>query len=133
MKRMLCITLAAVLLSAAAVPAFAASNTASGFSSLQAGFARIKTAFDSVLARIENKKNHTDEADIPSASPASARWQKYTDPLFEGAPAQSLTAQVWRTVELTFESETAYADPFNDVTLDLLLLGSGRLYTVPGF
>ena len=134
MKRFICITLAAaLLLSAAAVPAFAASSTASGISSLRSKLARIKTAIDSVLKGVENKKNHVDESDIPSAPPAVAHWQEYTEPLFEGAPAQSLTAQVWRTVELTFESETAYADPFNDVTLDLLLLGSDRLYTVPGF
>ena len=36
------------------------------------------------------------------------------------SPATSASAETNRTVELTFRSTTAYADPFNQVTLDVV-------------
>ena len=57
------------------------------------------------------------EVDLPVADPAQ--------PLIE--------AETWRAFELSFASENEYADPFSDVTLDLLLIGDGKQYTIPAF
>lgn len=75
----------------------------------------------------------TDEARIKKAAARDAAGQKSDTALFAGAAQQTLSAETWRAVELSFESEKMYADPFADVTLDLLLYGNGRLYTVPCF
>lgn len=74
-----------------------------------------------------------DEADIPSAEPKAPSWQEYTDDDFVTNPEQTVNTETWVATELTFESEKAYSNAFNDVQLDLLLYGNGRLYTVPGF
>lgn len=50
-----------------------------------------------------------------------------------GLPEHELHAETWRMTELTLESETAYADPFSDVAVDLILTGCGKRFTVPGF
>lgn len=44
-----------------------------------------------------------------------------------------ISCETWRMTELTLESETRYSDPFSDVTLDLILTGGNKTYTVPGF
>ena len=74
-----------------------------------------------------------DEADIPFAEPKAPSWQEYTDDDFVTNPEQTVNAETWVATELTFESEKAYSNAFNDVQLDILLYGNGRLYTVPGF
>ena len=54
---------------------------------------------------------------IPSVSPSRAAVQ----------------AEALRAVEITFESQTTYRDPFSDVTLDLILTDGNVQYTVPAF
>lgn len=48
-------------------------------------------------------------------------------------PEQVIQAETWVCNELIFESEKTYADPFNDVDVDLYLCGNGRKYTIPAF
>ena len=49
-------------------------------------------------------------------------------------PTQSVVeTETWRAFELSFIAENGYADPFTDVTLDLLLIGDGKQYTIPAF
>lgn len=52
---------------------------------------------------------------------------------FVTEPEITMTAQTWVANELSFESAKQYADPFNDVNVDLVLVGSGMKYTVPAF
>ncbi len=86
-----------------------------------------------VFAKFFNKLTKTDETNIPSAPQANHSWQEYSDDSFVTEPEQILSAQTWVAVEVAFESEKTYANPFNDVDIELLLCGNGRLYTVPGF
>ena len=48
-------------------------------------------------------------------------------------PEITLEAQTWIANEITLASDKAYADPFNDVDIDLVLVGNGIKYTVPAF
>lgn len=86
-----------------------------------------------LFARLFNMLTKTDETNIPSAPVQSVSWQEYSDEAFVTDPEQTLSAEAWVAVEISYESEKSYADPFNDADIDLLLCGNGRLYTVPGF
>ena len=90
-------------------------------------------AVGSLLGHLVKILTFTDEARIKKAAPRDAAGQERDAVLFSGAAQQTLTAETWRAVELSFESTKTYADPFGEVTLDLLLFGNDRLYTVPGF
>ena len=74
-----------------------------------------------------------DEARIQKATLRDPAGEEHGEALFTGEAEQKLSAETWRMLELVYESKNRYEDPFNDVTLDLLLYGNGRLYTVPGF
>ena len=45
----------------------------------------------------------------------------------------TMNAQTWVANELTLTSDKTYADPFNDIDVDLILAGNGVKYIVPGF
>ncbi len=90
-------------------------------------------ALGNLLGRLARMVTFTDETRIKKAEPAEENWVGQTEPLFDGKAEQKLSVQTWCMAELTFESKKTYADPFSDVTLDLLLYGNGRLYTIPGF
>lgn len=135
MKRLLALLLSLTLISGIAAPhAYAAEATA--FDEPSAAVMRLERiggALGSLLGRMLKLVTFTDESRIQKATSREAAGQKSDTALFSGAAQQNLTAETWRMVELRFESEKSYADPFADVTLDLLLWGNGRLYTVPGF
>ncbi len=73
------------------------------------------------------------EANIPKAGEQTPSWQASTGEGFVLTPEQVISAETWVMTELTFVSTKSYADPFEDVDIDLLLCGNGRLYTIPGF
>lgn len=52
---------------------------------------------------------------------------------FVSEPEFVIEAETWLSNELSFESEKAYNDPFNDVDVDLILVGNGVKYIIPGF
>ena len=108
----------------------AESKSVSGF---MLDFERVRGVLVNLFSKYVETLKGTNEANVLRAASRDETWRQWTEPLFSGAPEQQLTAETWRTVELTYESEKEYADPFTDVTLDLLLFGSGRLYTIPGF
>ena len=133
MKKTISILLCVLLLgSVLAVPSLAA-DTAPAPSSAALAFERTGGAIANVLGQLLKLITLTDESRIKKTSPRDAAGQVSDKALFSCDAEQTLTAETWRAVELSFESEKAYADPFGDVTLDLLLYGNGRLYTVPGF
>lgn len=89
--------------------------------------------FVNLFAGLFNKLTNTDETNIPAPPEQVPSWQACSGEGFDFEPEQTLTAQTWVAVEVEFESEKAYADPFNDVDIDLQLYGNGRLYKIPGF
>ncbi len=135
MKRMLSLLISVTLISGIAAPsAFAADAAPSGDPPASVlRLEQIGGALGSLLGRILKLVTFTDESRIQKAASRDAAGQKSNSALFSGAAEQTLRAETWRAVELSFESEKAYSDPFGDVTLDLLLYGNGRLYTIPGF
>ncbi len=135
MKRSIALFLAvALLLGASSRSAFAAgADKGNGPSAAVTELEKIGGALGSLLGRMLKILTFTDESRIRKAEKRDAAGQKSDTALFSGAAEQTLSAETWRAVELSFESEKSYADPFADVTLDLLLRGNGRLYTVPGF
>ena len=96
-------------------------------------FERVTGAMVSGFVRLFNLVTFKDEARIKKAAARDAAGDAFDGTLFTGNPEQTLDAETWRVVEVTYESEKTYADPFADVTLDLRLAGNGRVYTVPGF
>lgn len=73
------------------------------------------------------------ETDIPAAAVNTPSWIEYKGEPSVSNPEQTLNAETWVAEEIAFESSKTYADPFNDVDVDLLLFGNGRLYTIPAF
>ena len=94
---------------------------------------RVGGAFANGLGRAIKAVTFTDEARIKKAAPLGPAGEASDTALFTGEAEQTLTAETWRVVELTFKSKKTYGDPFGDVRLDLQLFGNGRLYIVPGF
>ena len=97
------------------------------------GWEKASTSVIQGLSFVWHKILGKDEADVTEAQPLTENWRERTEPLFTTEPQQTLSAETWRVVEVTYTSEKAYDDPFADVTLDLRLYGNGREYTVPGF
>ena len=135
LKRTIALLLSALLLLGAAMPFASASSAGAADEPTAAALSleRAGGALGSLLGRLLKLVTFTDESRIHHAKARSAAGQARDAALFDGEAEQSLTAETWQVVELTFESEKTYADPFNDVTLDLLLYGNGRLYTIPCF
>lgn len=44
-----------------------------------------------------------------------------------------MTAETWLANEITLTSSKTYADPFNDADVDMILVGNGVKYIIPGF
>lgn len=89
--------------------------------------------FVSVAARAFNLIFGTDEDDIDKAAENEKAWTAIDKDYSLVNIETTLEAEAWIMNELTFVSQKSYADSFNDVTLDLILTGNGRKYTVPGF
>lgn len=87
----------------------------------------------SVIARLFNRLTSVFGDELEKPSELEHSWIEADNSFMIESPEQELSAQTWVANELTFESQTVYSDAFNDVTLDLVLIGNGRKYTVPGF
>ena len=135
MKRSIALFLSVLLLLGAALPRASADDAVAGDGPTAAGtvLEKVGGVLGSLLGQMLKLVTFTDESRIKKAAPRAAAGQACSRALFSGAAEETLTAETWRAVELCFESEKRYDDPFADVTLDLLLYGNGRLYTVPGF
>ena len=134
MKRTVSLVLSLLLLFGAAVPASdEGKNAEKEPSAAVNAMEKIGGVLGSLVGRLLKTVTFTDEARIQKAPARAAAGAESGAALFSGAAEQTRSAEAWRVVELSFESEKIYADPFADVTLDLQLLGNGRLYTVPGF
>ncbi len=87
----------------------------------------------SVTCRLFNNLFGKDESNIEKAAETEKSWEEADMDFIIENPETEIKTQTWIANELTFESEKTYADSFNDITLDLVLIGSGRKYKVPGF
>ena len=131
-KKALCVALCALLTGGAAVTAAAVSKKdcpAPAVSPLEA-------LIDGVVcfsARVFERLRRTDETRLPAPAPLPPTGEPAAEtPASEPTEAE-IAAETWRCTELTFYSEKTYADPFADVSLDLLLTGNGVRYTLPCF
>ncbi len=137
-KSALCVLLAAVLMLSAGQNALAATDSLScgdGGTSFNI-LAPIEKSFQmisSVFARLINNMKGTDETDVEKASALEKSWQTADGNFVIEKPETTVKTETWVCTELTYTSDTEYDDSFNDVTLDLILIGNGRKYTVPGF
>ena len=134
MKRGVALILSGILLLGMLAPcAAAAQRSADEPSAVVLNLEKVRGAFGNLLGHMVKLLTLKDESRIKKAEPRGAAGEACGTALFDGAAEQTLTSETWLPVELAFESEKTYADPFQDVTLDLLLYGNGLLYTVPGF
>ena len=133
MKKTIAILLTAILLAGSALPTTLAAGDAPAPSAAAVTFEKTVGMLGSLLGHMLKIITFTDESRIRKAAVRDAAGQKSDTALFSGAAEQTLSAETWRAVELSFESEKTYADPFGDVDVDLLLWGNGRLYKIPGF
>ena len=84
------------------------------------------------FSKLINKNKGIDETAVPSATVNPHSWIEYEgEPIV--SPEQTVNAETWLANEIAFESEKAYANPFNDVDVELHLWGNGRLYIIPAF
>ncbi len=56
-----------------------------------------------------------------------------TGDYFVKNPETTINAETWVVNEISFESEKKYTNPFNDVDVDLILVGNGVKYIIPAF
>jgi hypothetical protein len=137
MKRFSSAILAAAILVCCAFPVISSgtseSNTDISVPDTVTGFEKIAGVFGNVFGHFLKIITFTDESRIKKAEPRDAAGEKSSENLFSGEAEQTLSAETWHLTELNFESAKNYGDPFNDVTLDMLLYGNGRLYKIPAF
>ena len=133
MKKILLLILSVLLFCGVLSPCAFAADTATTPGTATLAFERTGGAVANVLGQLLKALTLSDESRLQKAAKRDAAGTASNKALFEGSAEQTLNAETWRMVELSFESEKSYADPFGDVTLDLQLFGNGRLYTIPGF
>lgn len=128
----LCMLLVPAMLCGTAAAAAAASQSAHRPPAANA-FEAFKDSLACFYARIVNGFKKTDETALPAPRPLTDN-AKPAKEIPAADPAQSAVhTETWRCAELTFLSEKDYGDPFGDVTMDLLLIGNGKQYTIPAF
>lgn len=139
-KPFLCLLMSAIMIFSICPCAFASNVSISGscgdpvktcdFSTPIKEFAQMAI---SVFCRLFNTLLAKDENNIEKAPGIKKSWKEIDTNFIIENPETEMRTQTWIANELTFESEKTYADSFNDITLDLILIGNGRKYTVPGF
>lgn len=132
-KRIISVLLSVIIMASA----FSAQSFASGGDEnivpyFISRFEEITGMFVSFFANRINKLTGTDEALIPGAEINSPAWTEYNGEIIED-PEYILETEAWLMNEITFESNKSYQDAFNDVDVELLIYGGGRLYKIPGF
>ena len=95
-------------------------------------FEKHGTNFVSLFGKLWNTLVKTDETEIPAAPEFTPSYKEYSGEI-NIIPEETYDAETWVSKELVFESEKKYSDPFNDVDVDLLLYGDGKIYTIPAF
>ena len=126
----LCFVLAFSFLS---VPAFASGETEYAVPFIIDSFEKASGAFINQLFVLINKFTRTDEENIPAPEEFIPSYEIFQGDIPVKNPEISLTAEKWLMNEITLISQKVYADPFNDMDVNMLLYGNGRLYKIPAF
>ncbi len=121
-----------MIFSFACVPSYATGSTDSKVPFAINIVEEISGALINLFARCWNMITDKSETNTPSATVNTPSWIEYSGEPIEN-PEQTINAETWVANEVTFESSKYYADPFNDICVDLLLFGNGRLYKIPAF
>lgn len=133
-KRMISVLLCiSLIFSCICIPSYALDGKAIQVPFVINAVEEISGMFVSLIARCWSMFKDKTETDIPAAAANTPSWVEYKGEPSVSNPEQTLNAETWVAVETTFESNKTYADPFNDVDVDLLLFGNGRLYKIPAF
>ncbi len=126
---LLCILM---IFSFACVPSYAADNKGIKVPFIINAAEEFLGIIINAFAKSWNTLTGESETNIPAASINTPSWVEYDGEPIEN-PEQTINAETWIFNEIVFESDKTYADPFNDVDVDLLLFGNGRLYKIPAF
>lgn len=133
MKKLISLILSAVIiLSCFPIGVNADSGNENTVSSFVNTFEETTGIIINFIAKLWNKIAGINETNIPEPSINQPSWEKYEGEVILN-PDITIDTQTWLMNELTFESTKAYADPFNDVDIELHLYSGGRLYKIPGF
>ncbi|MBQ7547639.1 MAG: DUF4038 domain-containing protein [Clostridia bacterium] len=133
-QKILCVLLCAVLLAAPVFPAAAVSENASDSArTCMRSFHQALGSAAVVFYRILNAIRQVNQMTVPNPAPLPVKTTPASHIPSVDPSQDAIRAETWRCVELTFSGSRAYADPFSDVTLDVLLIGGGVQYTIPCF
>lgn len=122
----------AMILSVTSIPSYATDGGKTSTPAIINTAEEITGIVINFFARLMNKITGTVETDIPAATVNPHSWIEYDGEAIEN-PGQTLEAETWVAQEISFVSDKTYADPFNDVDVELHLWGNGRLYKIPAF
>ena len=133
-SRILCVILCVTMLfSCTCVSSFAADNKSTHVPFIINEIEEITGIVINMFTKWYNDFTGKTETLIPDAKVELPSWSEYTGDPSVLDPEQIIDAETWIANEITLESNMMYTDPFNDVDVDLLLFGNGRLYKIPAF
>lgn len=122
-KRVICVFAALSIISVAVIPACAASPSA--FSP----FSVIGSIYAGIIRKINSRCDELPD----EAAPLRKGWTAVDEDISTDSPDIEISAETWRANEIELTSSDTYANPFDDVQVDLILTGNGKKYTIPGF
>ena len=96
-------------------------------------FEKCGGTFVSLISRAINGISKTDESDIPKAENSSHSWTEADKDYKIESPDMVLETETWVMKEITLTSSVNYSAPFYDTDVDMILIGNGKKYVVPGF
>ena len=108
MKKTLALVVSVLLLCGVLTPCAFAADTAAAPGGATLAFERTGGAIANVLGQLLKLITLTDESRIQKAAPRDKAGTASDKALFAGDAEQALTAETWRMVELSFESEKTY-------------------------
>ena len=96
-------------------------------------FEKCSTTIVSIISRMAYAINGTDERDIPKANVPSPSYSQADENYKIESPSLTLESETWVMKEITLTSSVNYSAPFYDTDVDMILIGNGKKYVVPGF
>ena len=96
-------------------------------------FEKFGGAIVSIIAKAESELLGTDESKIQKAESSSQFGTKVDENYKIENPSMILECETWIMKEITLTSTVDYQSPFYDTDVDMILIGNGTKYVVPGF
>ncbi len=132
LKKTCSLILCISLIFSAGTTSYAADGKITATPSVINAFEEFSGIFMSILAKCWNNLTNNNVSGITPPDVNDPSWIEFNGEAIEN-PEQALTAETWVANEIAFESDKVYAEPFNDVDVELHLWGNGRLYKIPAF